>query len=261
MDSILQNLAPFFLSENRAEAIPAAPPSQNPAFDPEELFSADRLFPNCDEWAQILQSHCFCRALTAGMMVQLDPVLRAAIQSSSSPVAKAPAHLVGDWLERLGRMTRGPNGRPTSVDLAQLMKAATQKLYGPRIANKVLCTETYPDQSISIQGRPNLLHEMMEELLRNSLDALSALEKERQIEVELRVSLKAAFITVSDNGEGISRETLLRMFFPFFTTREQTGLGLFWVCQALAHHRGRLKLWSQPGRGTEIYLRLPLDRR
>ena len=260
MDKILQNLAPYFLSGNPGAEIPGSPPSQDSAFDPEELFSTDKLFPNLDEWEQIRQSHSLCRALMAGLMVQLDPVLRSSILSSGSLMENAPQQLAGEWLDRLERIARGPEeGQSKPVDLGQVLKAASLKLQDTMEAKKVLYTETLPERSISLHGQATLLHEMMEELLRNSLEALAGIEKDRQIGIELKASLKAVFITMSDNGEGISHETLIRMFFPFFTTRRQIGLGLFWICRALVHHQGRLKLWSRPGLGTEVYLRLPLE--
>lgn len=68
-------------------------------------------------------------------------------------------------------------------------------------------------------------------------------------------------ITVSDTGCGITQEYQKRMFEPFFTTREQgkgTGLGLAAVYGTVVQHRGAISVDSEPGRGTDIRLLLPL---
>ena len=68
-------------------------------------------------------------------------------------------------------------------------------------------------------------------------------------------------ISVSDNGKGISAENLARIFEPFFTTRlgqGGSGLGLFVVYRLATQVLvGRIRVSSQPGRGTMLVLELP----
>lgn len=68
-------------------------------------------------------------------------------------------------------------------------------------------------------------------------------------------------ITVSDDGEGMDRETLGKAAEPFFTTKgigKGTGLGLSMV-HGLAHQSGgKLKLRSERGKGTSAEIWLPV---
>lgn len=68
-------------------------------------------------------------------------------------------------------------------------------------------------------------------------------------------------IRVRDTGTGIEEEHLAQLFDPFFTTKEVgegTGLGLS-VSYGLIHeHRGRIEVSSQPGKGSEFQIYLPL---
>jgi signal transduction histidine kinase len=69
-------------------------------------------------------------------------------------------------------------------------------------------------------------------------------------------------ISIADNGPGISKENLSRIFNPFFTTKEAgkgTGLGLS-ICHGIvAEHGGQIYARSQPGKGATIFVELPIE--
>ncbi|MBI4645002.1 MAG: hypothetical protein HY738_00010 [Bacteroidia bacterium] len=68
--------------------------------------------------------------------------------------------------------------------------------------------------------------------------------------VEINTGLKAGnlFITVKDNGDGISPEILPNIFDPFFTTKVKgSGLGLSIAKQIISGHNGKINVESKPG--------------
>ena len=71
-----------------------------------------------------------------------------------------------------------------------------------------------------------------------------------------------ARITVSDNGIGIKKEFLEKIFEPYFTTKkvgEGSGLGLSVVYGIVKSHSGAITTQSEPGKGTTFCVYLPLS--
>ncbi len=66
-------------------------------------------------------------------------------------------------------------------------------------------------------------------------------------------------VHVIDTGPGIPPETLQRMFTPYFTTRAGgSGLGLPTARRLIEAHGGRIEVWSEPGKGSDFCVILPV---
>jgi signal transduction histidine kinase len=65
---------------------------------------------------------------------------------------------------------------------------------------------------------------------------------------------------VADDGAGIARADLPRVFEPFFTRGPGIGLGLTIVRGVCVAHGGAVRVESEPGRGTVFHIELPLVR-
>src|SRR5438445_12818602 len=80
--------------------------------------------------------------------------------------------------------------------------------------------------------------------------------------VARRLGLDQVEVTFSDDGRGIPEEVQRHVFDPFFTTRRaqgRTGLGLYIVHNLVTQQLGgRITLISALGKGTTIYMTLPL---
>jgi signal transduction histidine kinase len=66
-------------------------------------------------------------------------------------------------------------------------------------------------------------------------------------------------IAVRDTGEGISETDLVRIFDPFYTTKDNgNGLGLAITHGIIEQHNGTIDVDSQSGQGTTFTIKLPM---
>ena len=92
-------------------------------------------------------------------------------------------------------------------------------------------------------------NQMTQALLNLLLNALQALPPEGNIEIgaELDASESRLHLWVKDDGPGIPKSHLEKIFEPFYTTREKgTGLGLSIVHKIVENHNGEIRVNSLP---------------
>lgn len=77
------------------------------------------------------------------------------------------------------------------------------------------------------------------------------------------IEKKKVIIKISDNGPGMTEDVRKRLFDPFFTTKpvgQGTGLGLSISYEIVVNqHGGELKCFSEPGKGAEFAIEIPLQ--
>ncbi len=182
--------------------------------------------------------------------------------------ARRAADLVGQILRysRLNDLQR----KPLRMDL--IVKEAL-KMLRPTIPATIDIVTAITHEGTLVSADPTSMHQVVVNLCTNALRAIG--HGKGNLRITLRkVSLPASQIPVSDritpgsfielaiqdNGKGMDKETMARIFEPWFTTREQgegTGLGLAVTRGIVQDHNGFIKVKSVPGKGSAFYVYLP----
>jgi signal transduction histidine kinase len=105
----------------------------------------------------------------------------------------------------------------------------------------------------------NQIEQVIINLLLNSVHAID--EKGIiSITTKMDTERNLAVIEIQDNGYGIPKGKLKRIFEPFYTTKsEGTGLGLAVSYGIIKNHQGDIEVLSEPGAGTLISIELPIQ--
>ncbi len=120
----------------------------------------------------------------------------------------------------------------------------------------------YTEEDLKVLAPSHELERVLMNLLGNAAKSM-----ERGGHVTVRVEravlngVPSAAVTVEDDGPGISKEILPRLFQAFATTRAGrggTGLGLFMSRETLRRHGGNLEAENRPVGGARFTMRLPL---
>ena len=176
----------------------------------------------------------------------------------------------------LGFARRGQY-RNERIPLTELIRRSLE-LLTPKHRAEMNCRCPAPSRECWVRGDPIQLEQVLVNLLLNAVDGM---KDQPSPEIVIRNGPAAeaplkpvppdgaafdpahyCFLSVSDNGCGMDRETLAHVFEPFFTTKpvgEGTGMGLALVYGAVTHHHGWPQVESAPGKGTTFCIFLPVD--
>lgn len=148
-------------------------------------------------------------------------------------------------------LTRIPPPKFQLVDGKELLEEA-ETLFRARIASENINLQLYtPPTEVQFQGDPNLLEQVLINLIKNAMDALES-QEEKTINVHLQKNSNGKIsIQVADNGPGIPTEKMDQIFIPFYTTKESgSGIGLSLSRQIMRLHKGSLEVQSVEGQGS-----------
>ncbi|RJE88772.1 sensor histidine kinase [Paenibacillus sp. 1011MAR3C5] len=113
-----------------------------------------------------------------------------------------------------------------------------------------------PDDLIIICD-PVLMQETFQNIISNSIEASHA---NTSIHIKAKMIGEEICMEFKDNGTGITKENMLYVYDPFFTTKglkSNYGLGLTYCYKVIEAHGGVLQITSEKGNGTSVRINWP----
>jgi len=164
-----------------------------------------------------------------------------------------------DLVSGLLKFSRKTNLEQKSIDVTDFIQHSlllcNHKLELSNIVLNVRCNPDVPP----VFGDFNQLEQCMINLIFNAIDAMEN-GGDLKIETSFDPEEKLVFISIKDNGKGISKEDLNFIFEPFFTTKNDgygVGLGLSSAYGIIEKHKGTIVVESRLGFGSEFIIKLP----
>ena len=157
--------------------------------------------------------------------------------------------------ERFSKIGSAPNLEEKNIiEQVQIMVDYIRKRASGRVRFSL---DTHGAESIPVKISPALFDWVIENLLKNALDAM---EGKGKISVDVQQLPTQVQVDVTDTGKGIARQHIAKVFTPGFTTKKRGwGLGLSLSKRIIEQfHKGQLFVkQSEVGKGTTFRIVLP----
>jgi signal transduction histidine kinase len=179
------------------------------------------------------------------------------------------ANILNDFLRFAGRIKLAP----VEADLRETVEELVD-FYRPQCdLHRVVLRADVPAEPVKARVDPALVTQALLTLLINATQVMAAQDTaSRELMVRLRAADESASrgakgpsprevsIHVIDTGPGIPADKHAEIFRPYVTGRKGgSGLGLAVTRRIVEEHGGRIELFSEPGKGSDFVVRLPIE--
>ena len=142
------------------------------------------------------------------------------------------------------------------IDIIDLFDDIKETLV-PLFKAKKIKYELKCESNVTINADYNRMKQVLVNLIKNSIEASN--KDKSLITLTTFYSNSSLYIIVKDNGEGMDKDTLEKIFTPFYTTKHYgTGLGVCLSKEIVEAHNGSLSYTSIPNKGTIAKIVLPI---
>ncbi|UCC81077.1 MAG: PAS domain S-box protein [Candidatus Zixiibacteriota bacterium] len=212
----------------------------------------DTLMRSIEKLKTAVRNECHINAETYSRLQSLFNTIE-----DANSVIDSGATRVSNIVKRLRSFARLDEAELKEVDLHEGIEDTLTLIYH-EIKHKAKIVKNFGDIP-RISCYPGRMNQVFLNLLVNSTQAI---RENGVITISTRRVNDKIVIEFEDNGVGIDRHNLSKIFDPGFTTKGVgigTGLGLSICYQIIQDHHGNIKAESEPGKGTKFTITLPIN--
>ncbi|MCL4542624.1 MAG: HAMP domain-containing histidine kinase [Deltaproteobacteria bacterium] len=153
-------------------------------------------------------------------------------------------------MENILKFTKDYHLNLIEVNLLDLLSKVIETLT-PKAIKKGINLSLSVDKDISIKMDADLMEQVFVNLVSNAVESYDA--GKGDVLIYSYFHLKKVAVVIEDNGTGIKKEIIKRIYEPFFTTKKNgVGLGLALVKKVLAAHGFKMNVESFHDKGTKV---------
>jgi two-component system sensor histidine kinase PilS (NtrC family) len=166
-------------------------------------------------------------------------------------------------VENILQLSRREHSRPELVPLHTFLPEFASEFKASQVMRNLDFETAISAEETLVLYDKGQLNQCLWKLLDNAVDHASRDQSTPRVRLVLTKDEESGYciITVADNGPGISKAQLGKIFEPFYTTRKSgSGLGLYIARQLCEANQSELTVDSEPGQGAFFHIRLALAR-
>lgn len=161
-------------------------------------------------------------------------------------------------IENLLRFARpSPRSDMTRTNLCAVVQETLTLVANQAKIQKIEVVFRGPKEPVRIHGNSSLLQQVFMNLFLNAMDAMP---EGGVLRASIEKGPEEVWVRVADNGRGIPKGNLEKIFDPFYTTStvgKGTGLGLSICYSIIKQHLGSIEVDSAEEKGSTFTIRLP----
>ncbi|HMA77104.1 MAG TPA: ATP-binding protein, partial [Candidatus Krumholzibacteriaceae bacterium] len=156
------------------------------------------------------------------------------------------------------------------ADISELIDKSYNSIRDLYLEKSVEFNKQIDDNVGAVEVDPDQIIQVLINLFKNAVEAT---EKDGRVEVKvksynekitdhnIREKKKILKVEIADNGKGIDKESIEKIFEPFFSKNKKgTGLGLYISHSIIQRHHGNIDVLSKEHEGTTFKITLPQDK-
>jgi len=171
------------------------------------------------------------------------------------------AHRAADLVQKIRSYAKPSDRDFEPTDLNSVMEDALGLAQYQISHGAINVIKDIPEDLPKIKGIGVQLQQALLNMIINACEAMAGKKGELAIRAKVgSEDSRKVDVVISDNGKGITKENMKKVFDIFFTTKgpQGTGMGLSLAYRIIRDHGGNIAVESEVGKGTKFTVSLPI---
>jgi len=163
---------------------------------------------------------------------------------------------INEIVEKLLTLSRPPKLEKKKIDINSLLDEIVKLVEKQALKQRVEIVRSFEELPKTLADPEQLT----QAFLNLVLNAVQSMPDGGQIEIRTRfLGMDRIIVEIIDNGAGIPKDRISRIFDPFYTTKDTgSGLGLSVTQKIIIDHHGKIEVESEVGKGSKFTIMIPV---